>query len=43
MCGGKYGCDGGCEDAQDYHTYELGQSQSSIGAVLESAFLLAQS
>jgi C1A family cysteine protease len=38
FCGGKYSCAGGCEDAQDYHISDLGQGQTSIGAVLESQF-----
>jgi hypothetical protein len=38
FCGGKYSCAGGCEDAQDYHINDLGQGQTSIGAVLESQF-----
>ena len=39
MCGQKYSCaTGGCEDAQDYHISDLGQGQTSIGAVLELQF-----
>jgi len=38
LCGGKYSCAGGCEDAQDYHVNTLGQGQTTVGAVLESQF-----
>ena len=38
LCGGKYSCSGGCEDAQQYHVKTNGQGQTAAGAVLESQF-----
>jgi C1A family cysteine protease len=42
MCGGKYSCAGGCEDAHDYHVDTFGENQSVIGSVLESVFPYTQ-
>ena len=43
LCGNKYSCAGGCEDAQQYDVNTLAQGQTAAGAVLESQFPYTQS